>query len=308
MMEWMSLALLCLPVQDSTPPAAAAPKIESRIEFAGKYQVAGQKVRISAMFANAAAPQAAESIEVHSKVGDKPMSSKALGTEVATEAPAGGGQRRTVDWTVPELPAGTAEIFWKCGDQVAGPLTVTVLKEIRDTDWDKADEAMLFRSAALIETDYGQMLCSFFPDKAPGTVRNFLKLSSKGFYNGVTFHRVIKNFMVQGGDPTGIGTGDPGYKIKAEFNDTKHLKGVISMARSKSDVDSAGCQFFITHAESYPSLDGKYTAFGKLMDGTDTLDRISAVAVESNGRGEMSRPKNKVYMRRVSVVEKPLSQ
>ncbi|EEF59832.1 peptidylprolyl isomerase [Pedosphaera parvula] len=134
---------------------------------------------------------------------------------------------------------------------------------------------------AVIKTTAGDMVIQFWPDVAPKTVENFKKLAREGFYDGTAFHRVIKGFMIQGGDPLtkdaskedAWGTGDPGYKIKAEFNDRPHERGVISMARS-ADPDSAGSQFFICHG-SPRFLDHQYTAFGKLIKGDDVLEKIA---------------------------------
>ena len=129
--------------------------------------------------------------------------------------------------------------------------------------------------------DGGVMELELYPDVAPITVANFEELVNKGFYDGLTFHRIIPGFMIQGGDPSGKGTGGPGYGIKGEFkangvkNDLKHTRGVISMARS-SNPDSAGSQFFIMHADA-PHLDGSYAAFGKLTSGFEVLDRIASV-------------------------------
>ena len=121
-----------------------------------------------------------------------------------------------------------------------------------------------------------------YPDKAPKTAANFEKLANEGFYDGLTFHRVIPGFMIQGGDPAGNGTGGPGYTISGEFsangftqNDIKHTAGVLSMARTM-DPDSAGSQFFIMHAPA-PHLDGQYAAFGKVTDGMDEVDKIAKV-------------------------------
>jgi peptidyl-prolyl cis-trans isomerase B (cyclophilin B) len=137
------------------------------------------------------------------------------------------------------------------------------------------------KEVAVIKTSQGDMVIEFWPDMAPKTVENFKTLAKKGFYDGTCFHRVIKGFMIQGGDPLTKdpgaedrwGTGDPGYKVKAEFNDRPHVRGVISMARS-NDPDSAGSQFFICHGN--PSqLDHQYTAFGKLIKGDDVLEKIA---------------------------------
>jgi peptidyl-prolyl cis-trans isomerase B (cyclophilin B) len=143
---------------------------------------------------------------------------------------------------------------------------------------------------AVIKTSEGEMVAEFWPNVAPKTVENFKKLAREGFYDGTAFHRVIKGFMIQGGDPLSKdeskqarwGTGDPGYKIKAEFNDKPHTKGVLSMARS-TDPDSAGSQFFICHGS--PSfLDHQYTTFGKLIKGEDVLDKIATTPTTSPDR------------------------
>ncbi|MBE6788940.1 MAG: peptidylprolyl isomerase [Ruminococcaceae bacterium] len=124
-----------------------------------------------------------------------------------------------------------------------------------------------------------------YPDVAPNTVNNFISLASKGFYNGIIFHRVIPGFMIQGGDPEGVGYGGPGYSIKGEFsyngfkNDLVHTRGVISMARSMHP-DSAGSQFFIMHNDA-PHLDGQYAAFGKVISGIETVDAIANAARDS---------------------------
>jgi len=161
---------------------------------------------------------------------------------------------------------------------------------------EKKDEARTATSksdakeVAVIKTSEGEMVIEFWPDVAPKTVENFKTLAKKGFYDGTCFHRVIKGFMIQGGDPLtkdpakeGLwGTGDPGYKIKAEFNDRKHVRGVISMARSQHP-DSAGCQFFICHGNP-SSLDGQYTTFGKLIKGDDVLEKIATTATRPQDR------------------------
>ncbi len=145
-----------------------------------------------------------------------------------------------------------------------------------------------------------QMKAELYPEVAPNTVNNFISLIKKGYYNGIIFHRVIPNFMIQGGDPKGQGTGGPGYSIKGEFtgngfeNDLKHDKGVLSMARS-ADPDSAGSQFFIMVANS-PHLDGQYAAFGKIIEGIEVADEI--VAVECDGR---DKPNVEQRMKQVTV-------
>lgn len=124
----------------------------------------------------------------------------------------------------------------------------------------------------IIETDKGKMVLVLYPDVAPKTVESFKKLISQGFYNGLTFHRVVAGFVIQGGDPKGDGTGGPGFTIPAEFNEKKHLRGTLAMARSQ-DPDSAGSQFYICLAPQ-PSLDGKYTVFGQVVEGIEVIDTI----------------------------------
>lgn len=140
---------------------------------------------------------------------------------------------------------------------------------------------------AVIETKFGNIELEFFEDKAPGHVKNFKTLAKTGFYNGTLFHRVIPGFMVQGGDPNTKnpdrsmhGMGGPGYSIDAEFNDTRHERGVLSMARS-SDPNSAGSQFFIVVKDAN-FLDGKYTAFGKVIKGMDVADKIVSAPRDGN--------------------------
>lgn len=129
--------------------------------------------------------------------------------------------------------------------------------------------------------DFGTIKAELYPEIAPESVKNFIKLINMGFYDGLTFHRVIDGFMIQGGCPTGNGTGGPGYSIKGEFasnghkNDLKHEKGVLSMARAQHP-DSAGSQFFLMHKDS-PHLDGLYAAFGKAIEGLDVIDEIAVV-------------------------------
>ena len=132
------------------------------------------------------------------------------------------------------------------------------------------------------------MKAELYPDKAPNTVNNFISLVSRGFYDGLIFHRVISGFMIQGGDPEGNGTGGPGYSIKGEFisngfhNDFSHTEGVLSMARAM-DPDSAGSQFFIMH-KAAPYLDGQYAAFGKITEGGDVVDKIASVRTDFRDR------------------------
>jgi peptidyl-prolyl cis-trans isomerase B (cyclophilin B) len=146
---------------------------------------------------------------------------------------------------------------------------------------------------AVIKTTAGDMVVEFWPDVAPKTVENFKKLAKQGFYDGTAFHRVIKGFMIQGGDPltkdaskeSRWGTGDPGYKIDAEFNKKSHTRGVLSMARSQ-DPNSAGSQFFICHGDP-KFLDGQYTAFGKVIKGDDVLEKIATTKTHPPDRPDV---------------------
>jgi len=136
--------------------------------------------------------------------------------------------------------------------------------------------------------DGSKIKVELYPEIAPNTVRNFVSLAEKGFYDGLIFHRVIPNFMIQGGDPKGTGAGGPDYTIKGEFkennfeNNLKHERGVISMARSK-DVNSAGSQFFIM-VKATPSLDGKYAAFGKVIEGMEVADKIVSTKTNTSDK------------------------
>ena len=119
----------------------------------------------------------------------------------------------------------------------------------------------------------GEIRMEFFPADAPKTIENFVTLAKKGFYDGLTFHRVVPNFVVQGGCPKGDGTGGPGYTVKAEFNAQKHVRGAVAMARAQHP-DSAGCQFYICYGPT-PHLDGSYTVFGRVVAGMEHVDRIA---------------------------------
>src|SRR5437660_7819960 len=164
------------------------------------------------------------------------------------------------------------------------------------------------KEVAVIKTSEGEMVVQFWSDAAPRTIENFKKLARSGFYDGTIVHRIVKGFMIQGGDPnskdpgkeSSYGQGGPGYKIKAEFNDHSHERGVISMARS-SDPDSAGSQFFICLAP-VPRLDGQYTTFGKLFKGGDVLKKIGNIPVERNAQGEPSKPTKRVVIESVKIV------
>ena len=164
------------------------------------------------------------------------------------------------------------------------------------------------KEIAVIKTTAGEMVVEFWDDVAPKTVENFKKLANDGFYDGTAFHRIVKGFMIQGGDPLTKdadaeerwGTGGPGHRVKAEFNDHPHVRGVLSMARSQ-DPNSAGSQFFVCLGDAR-FLDKQYTAFGKLIKGDDVLGKIGDTPVTANNSGERSKPLSRVGVESVKIV------
>ncbi len=161
---------------------------------------------------------------------------------------------------------------------------------------------------AVIKTSEGEMVVQFWTDAAPQTIENFKKLARSGFYDGTIFHRIVKDFMIQGGDPlskdpkkeNAYGSGGPGYKIKGEFNDHPHDRGVISMAR-EDDPNSGGSQFFICLAK-VSRLDHSYATFGKLIKGDDVLGKIGDTPVTKGSMGEMSKPTKRVVVENIKIV------
>ena len=149
---------------------------------------------------------------------------------------------------------------------------------------------------AVLHTSEGAIELELYPNEAPKTVENFRKLARDGFYEGVIFHRVIPNFMIQGGDPTGTGTGGPGYEFEDEFNEHRVVRGALAMANAGPNTN--GSQFFIVTAEATPWLDGKHTVFGKVTSGMDVVDRICQAE-----RDENDRPASPVAIERVELPE-----
>jgi cyclophilin family peptidyl-prolyl cis-trans isomerase len=149
---------------------------------------------------------------------------------------------------------------------------------------------------ATLQTNNGSIELELFADDAPKTVQNFVKLSRDGFYDGVVFHRVIPDFMIQGGDPTGTGSGGPGYQFEDEFNDHKVERGALAMANAGPNTN--GSQFFIVTADACPWLDGKHTVFGKVTSGMEVVDAISQLPTDARDR-----PQDDVTIDSVSVVE-----
>ncbi|WP_052296492.1 peptidylprolyl isomerase [Candidatus Epulonipiscium viviparus] len=164
-------------------------------------------------------------------------------------------------------------------------------------------EGIIYPVATITIKGYGDIVANLYYDIAPNTVSNFVALAEAGFYDGLIFHRVIKDFMLQGGDPEGNGTGNAGYQIKGEFasngysNDIKHTEGVLSMARSMNP-NSASSQFFIMSADS-PHLDGEYAAFGKVISGMEIVDEIENVKTNANDR-----PKEDVVIEKITIDRK----
>jgi peptidyl-prolyl cis-trans isomerase B (cyclophilin B) len=163
------------------------------------------------------------------------------------------------------------------------------------------------KETAVIKTSAGEIRVELWPDVAPKTVENFKSLAQKGFYDGTCFHRIVKGFMIQGGDPLTKdpnredewGTGGPGHRVKAEFNERPHVRGVMSMARS-NDPDSAGSQFFICLAPAN-FLDRKYTAFGQLVGGDDVLGKIGDTPVAMSNGGERSKPLTRIGVESIRI-------
>ena len=191
---------------------------------------------------------------------------------------------------------------------ILGVLLLSVTLFAAEEKKDEKTSANTSNEVAVIKTSEGEMVVEFWTDAAPQTIENFKKLAKQGFYNGTIFHRIVKGFMIQGGDPNSkdpnkeasYGEGGPGYKIKAEFNDHSHERGVISMAR-EPDPDSAGSQFFICLAP-VTRLDHQYTTFGKLIKGDDVLTKIGDTPVVPNSMGEKSKPTKRVTIEKIDIV------
>jgi peptidyl-prolyl cis-trans isomerase B (cyclophilin B) len=149
-------------------------------------------------------------------------------------------------------------------------------------------------SAATLHTNHGPIAIELFDDDAPKTVENFTKLARDGFYDGIIFHRVIPDFMIQGGDPTGTGSGGPGYTFEDEFNDNKIVRGALAMANAGPNTN--GSQFFIVTTEAASWLDGKHTVFGRVTDGMEVVDAISALPTDARDR-----PTSDVVIERVEL-------
>jgi len=229
------------------------------------------------------------------------------GTQAALELKA--GERKTIEVDLTPALKATAdfEITWGTLPAKKVRLLEAAPKDLKFEDEKAMPTAELTKYWVLLSTSRGDILCEFWPDVAPNHVRNFLDLSSSGFYNGTTFHRVIPGFMIQGGDPDGTGSGHGPRQLKAEFNDKRHVRGVLSAARQGTPnvpgpqdplKDTASCQFFIVHQES-PHLDGNYTAFGMVVSGIEVVDKIV------NAPASQTRPNVPQVINRAVVVKVP---
>jgi len=186
----------------------------------------------------------------------------------------------------------------------------SILQRVENTPMEPVGE----NEVAVLETNYGTMVMDFFPEKAPKHCASFKRLAKAGYYDGTRFHRILKDFVIQGGDiltrddnPQNDGTGGPGYTLEAEFNDIPHDFGIVSMARSQ-DPNSAGSQFFICLSrERTKALDGKYTVFGQIIEGEDVVRKIANVQVKANSRGEPSVPVEHVILKRVYMKQRDRS-
>jgi peptidyl-prolyl cis-trans isomerase B (cyclophilin B) len=196
----------------------------------------------------------------------------------------------------PTAPAETAASEKAPAEATPAPKAPVETAAAEKPPVEKAPDAVpATKEVAVIKTTMGEMVAEFWPDVAPKTVENFIQLAKSGFYDGTAFHRIIKGFMIQGGDPLTKdpskedrwGTGSADHYVKAEFNDRHHVRGVLSMARAQ-DPDSASCQFFIC-LDDAPNLDGKYTAFGKLIKGEDVLMKLGDTPVAGPGNHPVER-------------------
>lgn len=189
-------------------------------------------------------------------------------------------------------------------------LAVVIIASVVSAAGLRAEDKAGAAEVAVIKTAEGEMVIQFWNDAAPATIEAFKKLARAGFYNGTTFHRIVRGFMVQGGDPytkdpakeASYGEGGPGYKLKAEFNDHPHQRGVISMARDP-EPDTAGSQFFICLGPA-TRLDHKYTTFGKVIKGDSVLEKIGETPVIANTsmNGEKSKPTRRIVVQSISIV------
>jgi peptidyl-prolyl cis-trans isomerase B (cyclophilin B) len=311
--------LLSLPLAAQTgsppPPPPSDPALVARLEAPIPIVMAGPGVELTLTLTarrDTAVPlRALAGLDLVTRIGSEPGPTFRIEAPVqeggATNVPLAAGtkieRRLTID--LGDLAGRTAaadvpltDVVFEWPGLPGASTSVRVAPDLRQVDLDSLD---LARTKVVLVTSHGNIVVAFRPDKAPNTVRNFVKLAKEGFYNGTKFHRVLPGFMIQGGCPytkagaTGRpGTGGPGYTVPAEFNDIPHVRGVLSMARSQ-DPNSAGSQFFVMHGDE-PMLNGQYTAFGTVETGLDTVDKIVSVPLTYGGEQRPSRPTVDVHL------------
>ena len=287
----------CGPVSALAPVGGAG---DAKVTVdAPSYYVAGQAFKVRLNLEAPADGAKLEGWQLHQtafSVDGKPLGEKANLDPLELKA----GEKKTIELDLGQMLKATADFELAWGTQPAKKVRVLegAPKDLKFMDATAMPAAELAKYWVLLSTNRGDILVEFWPDVAPNHVRNFLDLSSSGFYDGVTFHRVIPGFMIQGGDPDGNGTGGGPRKLKAEFNQKKHVRGVLSMARS-ADPNSASSQFFIMHADS-PHLDGQYSAFGIVVSGMEAVDKIVNAP-----RGAGDRPNVPQVINRALVIKAP---
>ncbi|MFA5793665.1 MAG: peptidylprolyl isomerase [Candidatus Brocadiia bacterium] len=217
------------------------------------------------------------------------------------------GSTNKITFSIPAIKQGrwTAKAFYKGGPNTVNSEVASFASLPPAQDAAKAGmKSNNNEVTATIETNKGNMTLRFFPEDAPNHVINFIQLARKGFYNNLIFHRVIKDFMIQGGCPEKTGRGGPGYNVKGEFNQRQHLKGTLSMARSKSN-DSGGSQFFIC-LEARPDLDRNYTVFGEILEGINVLETIGNAPTSGSQGKTPDRPLEDMVIKNVTVQTRPV--
>lgn len=316
----LPFALLALSALQPSPNPVVAPMADAKIELELKLDASKATLAVSISsrdgqdFSFSPAWLSAANITLQTPGG--PVTLEGANDGPAVTLPAGAQIYREIslDKHREAIEKG-AEIQWKSGSIEIGPLRFArVLPTVAGPGGTEAEVRAYFgkmtneelaQHTVTIRTNKGDMKAEFYPDKAPNHVKNFLTLSLSGYYKDKVFHRIYKGFMIQGGCPLGTGSGSHGPRINLEPSDLKHVRGVLSMARTP-DKNSATCQFFVMHGAN-AGLDREYSAFGKLIEGLDTLDKICDTKVRANAQGEMSVPTEEIKMLDVIVEKKDQS-
>lgn len=308
-MSAVALATAVVPAAVAVRPAAATPVSEKQLVVSlttdGSFLQAGKPVRVQLALENRGTAAVAvpngvlfgQGLIVTPEGGaERPVLETAIpaAAKQSLLLPAGGRASASID-LAPLLPdlftqAGRCTVVASVAGVDSAPLALNVTR-----DWHGWN--------AVLTTEQGEIELEFFPDAAPRTVDNFLSLAARGFYDGLTFHRVVKGFMVQGGDPKGDGTGVADALLPFEKTGIKHERGAISMAR-QADFNSASCQFFLVH-QTAPFLDGNYAAFGRIVRGLDVLDRLADVPCIQDPKGVdrgPSKPKARLLIQSIKPV------